>query len=295
MSNQILIVTKTTSWSLRKDSFHQQLGDRRIDQAEFDRIKFSHDEHEETVRKVCSGLDHEKIDYRTVNVDDETWSIPSSTKVVLTLGGDGTLLSASHRMNDNRDLILFGIRSSGTSVGFLCAGGLEKFGDFLVQYKTCNYATMTAERMIAEVQPSNPTKPKKFTVPALNDILYSHANPAATTRYKISLGERIETHKSSGIWFSTSLGSTAGLLAAGGVIQPKTDRSFQFVVRELYREPGRNFFLVNGFFDAEKKNLTLENRCEKAILAADGSRGVIEIEWGDRVIFRRATPVRIAI
>jgi hypothetical protein len=91
------------------------------------------------------------------------------------------------------------------------------------------------------------------------------------------------------------LGSTAGLLAAGGVIQPKTDRSFQFVVRELYRDPGRNFFLVNGFFDAETKSLTLENRCEKAILAADGSHGIIEIEWGDRVILRRATPVRIAI
>jgi hypothetical protein len=65
-------------------------------------------------------------------------------------------------------------------------------------------------------------------------------------------------------------------------------------VRELYRAPGKNFHLVNGFFDPDRKQMVIENRSEKAILAADGNHGITDLLWGDRIVFKRASPVNIA-
>ncbi len=157
------------------------------------------------------------------------------------------------------------------------------------------FQVLEASRLIADIYGVEGEGPVRSTPPALNDFLYSNANPAATTRYRLSLGDRQEEHKSSGMWLSTALGSTAGIYAAGGVMQPKTDTNFQYVVRELYRAPGKNFYLVKGFFDPDRKTVTIENRCERAILAADGNHGMCELVWGDKIVFRRAPPIRIAI
>lgn len=292
---RVVIATKTSAWEWHGPTYEEQFEEGSLSQGDYTRIRTAHDEHHASVQKVCERFDQEKIDYRIVNVDDQDWSLDEDTSVVVTLGGDGTLLSASHRVIGAGLVTLFGIRSSGTSVGFLCAGGTERLDELVASIRSGNFNVLEASRLIADIHGVDANRTIRSTVPALNDFLYSNANPAATTRYRLGLGDRQEDHKSSGMWLSTALGSTAGIYAAGGVVQPRADAHFQYVVRELYRAPGKNFYLVKGFFDPDRKSVTIENKCERAILAADGNHGVCEILWGERIVFRRARPVRIAI
>jgi len=50
----------------------------------------------------------------------------------------------------------------------------------------------------------------------LNDALFCHRSPAATTRYIISHEGREEHHKSSGVWVGPAAGSTAAVPARRG-------------------------------------------------------------------------------
>lgn len=289
---QVIIATKTSAWELHGPWFEEQHRRSALPDWDFKRIRLAHDEHHETVAKVTDAFNKAKIPYRLVNIDQHDWAIDADTEFVVTLGGDGTLLSASHRVG-SENLIIYGLRSSGLSVGFLCAGGPEKIESLIKSIQERSFKVLSASRLRAEVLRAGLDNPI-LTPPALNDFLYSNANPAATTRYRLSLGDRTEEHKSSGLWCATALGSTAGTSAAGGVIQPRTDRNFQYVVRELYRAPGKNFYLVKGFFDPDKTNMAIENRCEVAVLAADGNHSVTPLLWGDRIVLRRAAPINIA-
>lgn len=289
---QVVVATKTSAWQRHSLWYEEQFRRGSLAEADYERIRRADSEHLETVQKVKEAFSAAGLDFRCVPVDSPDWAIDSNTEVLVTLGGDGTLLTASHRVG-NQAVTMFGLRSSGTSVGYLCAGGLERLGELVTSIQKREFKVLLAARFHGEIHAAGQSE-VKLTPPALNDFLYSNANPAAMTRYKLSLGDRHEEQKSSGMWLSTALGSTAGILAAGGVSQPRQDRNFQFVVRELYRIAGKNFYLVNGFFDPDKKILTIENRCENAILAADGNHSVTELGWGDRIVFKRSMSLRIA-
>lgn len=289
---KVLLVSKTSGWDWHGTWFQGQFEKGMLPEEDFNRIKLAHDEHQASLAMTRSALEAARIGFREVNVDQADWLPDSDTEYVVTLGGDGTLLAASHRVHSTK-ITLVGIRSSGTSVGYLCAGGVDRLGTILEGVRKNNLKVLESSRLQVEVVPAD-GGPPYTTPPALNDFLYSNSNPAATTRYRLTLGERSEVHKSSGLWVSTAIGSSAGIFAAGGVIMPKTDQKFQYVVRELMRASGRNFNLVNGFFDPDEKTLTVENRCESAIVAADGNHGVTHIKWGDKLLFHRATPIRMA-
>lgn len=118
---------------------------------------------------------------------------------------------------------------------------------------------------------------------------------AATTRYTLALEGQRETQKSSGLWISTAVGSSAGILAAGG-LQVDTERTdCQYLVREPLDKVMNTFYqLKKGFFTCGENSLVIENRCEKALLALDGQHGRIELSWGDQVTFHYASPMTLA-
>jgi len=288
---KVLLVSKTSGWDWHGAWFQSQYQKGALPEEDFNRIKLAHTEHHAALEKTRAALKREGLLFREVNVDQEHWSTDPDTELMITLGGDGTLLAASHRVQSPK-ITLVGIRSSGTSVGYLCAGGVDAIDQILKDAKTQSLNVLESSRLKAEITPAD-GGPVRFTPPALNDFLYSNSNPAATTRYRLTLGDRSEVHKSSGLWVSTALGSSAGIFAAGGVMMPKNEKKFQFVVRELMRANDRKFHLINGFFDPDEKTLVIENRCENAILAADGNHGITQVEWGDRLKFTRAEPIRI--
>ncbi len=212
--------------------------------------------------------------------------------LVIALGGDGTLMTASYSIHGSTPLI--GIRSSSASVGYLCAGDQSNVDDVMQRYAQGKLQYVERQRLRAQILRAD-GKQESVQVPALNDFLFAAASPAATSRYRIAFLDRIESHRSSGVWISSATGSTAAIGAAGGTPMEAGDRQFQFLVRELYHRREEELLIIHGFADPLKDTFWIENHCPAAILALDGEKLVIKIHFGDVIRFTLADPVRVAI
>src|SRR4029453_1431301 len=128
--------------------------------------------------------------------------------LVVTVGGDGTLLSASHYVDDVPILAINSAPSH--SVGFFCGArsGEAKSAITAAMRGTLRRTVLTRMKVTlnGEVVAGR----------VLNDTLFCHASPAATSRYILELGETFEQQKSSGMWIGPAAGSTAAQRSAGG-------------------------------------------------------------------------------
>ena len=104
---------------------------------------------------------------------------------------------------------------------------------------------------------------------ALNDVLFSHASPAATTRYKLTVGKKSEVQRSSGIWICSAAGSTAAVAASGGKPLPLGSRKMEYVVREPY-SPSVQYSLLKGILP-DVRQIKIESQTENGIIYIDGS------------------------
>jgi len=151
----------------------------------------------------------------------------SSFDLVVTVGGDGTLLDVSHHLDARTPLL--GVNSdSERSVGLLAAATPETLPGILDQIRARRVVPIAVTRLRLELDGA------RLPLLALNDALVVHRNPASTSRYHITLGRRGETHKSSGLWIASPIGSTAAIRSAGGQVQDVDDDRLQFRVREPY-------------------------------------------------------------
>jgi NAD+ kinase len=121
----------------------------------------------------------------------------------------------------------------------------------------------------------------------LNDALFCHRSPAATTRYILKLGKVVEEQKSSGFWIGPAAGSTAAQRSAGGKILPLASSDLQLVVREPYTPEGEKLKLVRELV-SKKAELFVRSKTREGRLFIDGPHESIEIEMGDRLVFRRS-------
>ena len=209
---------------------------------------------------------------------------------VITVGGDGTVLMASHFIEDDRTPIV-GIRSSSGSVGRLCAFDYRDLDCFADSLQSRDVPRLQLQRLRAEIT-DNRNGSKRLTKAVLNDILYTNANPAATTRYAINFCDGWENHKSSGVWISTAAGSSAAIDAAGGHLMDVTSNNYQFRVRELYREVGNQ--IVGQEFDLNDQTLIIHSLCDQALLSLDGQHRAVPILYGDSIKFKIAPAIAIA-
>ena len=125
--------------------------------------------------------------------------------------------------------------------------------------------------------------------------MYCNTNPAATTRYKVSHKGQEEDHKSSGIWVSTPLGSTAAINAAGASPLEATQRDCQYWVRELYQDPNGSYQLQQGVFDPSSDVLEIENYCRDAIVALDGHHAQISMGFASKVRFHSGPDLSLVL
>ena len=159
--------------------------------------------------------------------------------LVVTVGGDGTLLWASHRVPASVPVLAIN-SAPDHSVGYFCGGRKGQVREAL------------ARALAGEMRPTSLTR-MKVTIDGrvvhrrvLNDALFCHRSPAATTRYIIRHRDVEESQKSSGIWIGPAAGSTAAQRSAGGRVLPPSSRRLQYVVREPYIPPEGSYQLRRG-------------------------------------------------
>jgi len=239
----------------------------------------SHQENEAAFEQVRAALKDRDIRSRWVyranpqTVDD--------FDLVVAIGGDGTLLEAARKMYGSVPLL--GVNSSpSSSVGHLMATDAPGFEQALERIQSGSLALLGLTRIEVLVD-GEPLRPL-----ALNDILFAHPIPAATSRYEMVMGERCEVQRSSGVWIATATGSTAAILSAGGERMPLSDTQLQYRVREIYPlpwEPPPE--LIHGFITAEQ-TLGITSRTRKSTLFLDGPWVSHQVSFGQRLTFRRA-------
>lgn len=248
----------------------------------------AHENNARCIEEVKRVLDESGVRFRASSRTDlrPEHKTNGGPDLVISVGGDGTFLEASHQVS--RGLIM-GVNSSPDhSVGFFCAATRETFGKKFRRALQGRLPITPMARLQVDIEGER--------VPhlALNDVLLTHQNPGATSRYVLKIGPHEEIQRSSGVWIATAAGSTAGIRTAGGALLPiRTDR-IQYAVREMYTPPGeRKPKLLRGAVPG-RSGIRIVSRMADGALFVDGPRHRYPLQIGTRVTVKASSfPLRV--
>jgi NAD+ kinase len=150
----------------------------------------------------------------TINVCDIKMYARLGIEGVVVLGGDGTMLEASHRLGGQR-LPLMGLNMG--SLGYLTSVEPHQFNEALHQLREDRYQVSSrAALAICVVHKGGETE----TIPdALNDVVVNHGASGRAVELELLLNDlAVASFLSDGVIVATATGSTAYSLSAGGPI-----------------------------------------------------------------------------
>ncbi len=196
--------------------------------------------------------------------------------LVVTLGGDGTLLWASRLVGDQVPIVAINTAPK-DSVGYFCAGDRSALTDLLGDALRGKLRATSLSRMQVKIDG------KVITKRVLNDALFCHECPASTSRYGLFLRGTEEEQKSSGVWVGPAAGSTAAQYSAGGRILPIRSRQLQYVVREPYTQGGRLAYRHLRGLVRPGEHLRIESRMRSGRLFLDGPHDGRAVEMASTI------------
>ncbi|HYO95181.1 MAG TPA: NAD(+)/NADH kinase [Polyangiaceae bacterium] len=244
----------------------------------------SHREHERTlevVKKVLDGLGVQALWVRRAHAAFDA----SDAALVVAVGGDGTLLAASHNLDSTP---ILGVNSApGHSVGFFCGARRQNFAQFVTRALDHKLAGVTLARMTVTLNG------RLRSQRVLNDALYAHSSPAGTSRYSLQVAGVSEEQRSSGLWIGPAAGSTAAQRSAGGRVLPLSSRKLQLVVREPYIPLGKRGRLLKRVISVGER-VIVQSKMDTALLWLDGPNREIPVRLGDEAEFALSNePLRV--
>ncbi|CAN6694109.1 unnamed protein product [Malus baccata var. baccata] len=196
--------------------------------------------------------------------------------LVVTVGGDGTLLQGSHFIDDSVPVL--GVNSDPTQPE-------EVLDNILESQANPSKLTRISIRVNSEVLPTY----------ALNDILTSHPCPAALSRlsFKIKKDDQpcslLVHSRSSGLRVSTAAGSTAAMLSAGGFPMPILSQDLQYMVREPI-SPGNASSLMHELIKShQSREATWLSK--EGVIYIDGSHVCYSIQDGNAIEISSNAPI----
>jgi NAD+ kinase len=191
------------------------------------------------------------------------------TDLVLSMGGDGTFLSTAHVVSDI-GLPILGVNFG--RIGFLCENRPEAVlkalmeGDFSIEYRTVLNATLKgpgARKSIGMLPYS------------VNEVAI-HRKGASVLGIRVSVnGEALPTYWADGLIVSTSSGSTAYSLSAGGPICMPDTKVLIITPIAPHNLNVRPLVLP----ETAKVDITFESRDGMAIMTTDNRTVEIEQDW----------------
>jgi NAD+ kinase len=235
----------------------------------------SHAEHQRTVDIVTRELERAGAQTLLVRRAHAAFDTEGA-ELVIAVGGDGTLLAASHNVDG---VPILGVNSAPNySIGFFCAATRQTFRGFLERALAGKLRAVTLSRM--SVSLNGRMRSKRV----LNDTLYCHDSPAGTSRYILHIGRTSEEQRSSGIWIGPPAGSTAAQRSAGGRVLPLSSRQLQLVVREPYSPLGKKNALARAVIKPRQR-VTIVSKMDDSSLFLDGPQRKIPVQLGDEIEF----------
>lgn len=274
------VVAKRSAWQIHIEERQDPKLRRLVEEhdATVAPLRASHDAHEGTVREVMDALAAVHAEVVFTRRAGESFQ-SAGLDLVVTVGGDGTLLSASHYVDDVPILAINSAPSH--SVGFFCGA---RSGEARAAITAAMRGTLRRTVLTRMKVTLNGVV---VAGRVLNDALFCHASPAATSRYILELGETSEQQKSSGIWIGPAAGSTAAQRSAGGRVLPLTSKQLQLVVREPYTPHSERYKLRHALIPPEME-LVVRSKMHDAKLFFDGPDSVADVAFGDVITFAQA-------
>ena len=176
----MLLVSKTTNLERHGREVSRRVDYGYVPELHMQRLQQAHDDHYLCLNAIRNKLTENAIDFEEV-VRGRFWPDLKTIDLIITVGGDGTILEASHHVLEPSIHIL-GVCSSSYSVGYLCAGtysDLDTLFQNLLADKLNFYEANRLEAQIAFVQ----TGGFHVTQPVLNDFLF--ANHISSGNYSL--------------------------------------------------------------------------------------------------------------
>ena len=276
----VLVIHRMTSYQqMRASEFRSTLDDLRMQNDPLiQRMLSAEKTHNASMEKI-----REELARRHINATwrhDFSGLFPDSFDMVITIGGDGTVLHASHSIG--RVPILSINSSPDTSTGYFASGDADEFPALLDQIIAKQLGKHKLYRM--EIMVNGEVVNSRV----LNDVLFCNDCPAMTTRYHLSLKKKSEPQISSGVWVSTAAGSTAAVKAAGGVPMDPGMTTLQYVVREPCPVGEKDNMtlptLVSGLFGNDDR-FAIRSKSLSATLFIDGPHVAVPVKYGDIITF----------
>ena len=271
---RVLIVYKESAYTrnlpARELASHFKKGDY------WDVLRASHERHHaslESVRRVLAEAGY-KTTHVLRNRIHNLKQLDRRFDLVVSVGGDGTLLEVSHHL---RQVPVLGVNSDPNHSVARFSGCDEKaFPKVLADYRKGRIGTKKITRLEFSVN----GKLNPWLV--LNEILVAAGNPAGTSRYILEAGARAEEQLSSGVWIGTAAGSTAALFSAGGKKLALTSTSFQYIVREAYHRKFGVRKLLKGVLGPRRK-IRMISYMRQGRVFLDGANLEFPFKLGDRL------------
>ena len=207
------------------------------------------------------------------------------TDLVLSMGGDGTFLSAAHIVSDI-GLPILGVNFG--RIGFLCENRPDAVlkalmeGNFNIEYRTVLNATLKgpeARRRIGMLPYS------------LNEVAI-HRKGASVLGIRVAVnGETLPTYWADGLIVSTSSGSTAYSLSVGGPICMPDTKVLIIAPISPHNLNVRPIVLP----ETAKVDISFESRDGVAIMSTDNRTMEITQEWSIHVEMAQFSLKRIRL
>lgn len=233
------------------------------------RLKKAHDEHVKTLSLAREFFQKNHVNAVFRYRSDARAAVEHD--LVVTLGGDGTLLWASHLIGSEKPVVAINTAPS-ESVGYFCAGNQLNIADTLHAALSGKLKELHLQRMQVDLDD------KVLSTRVLNDMLFCHSCPASMTRYFLRLDDIEEQQKSSGIWVGPAAGSTAGQKSAGGHVLKIHSTELQYVVREPYT-PTNSYIKTKGTFQ-KTKQLIIRSQIRDGRIFIDGPHKRFSVPMG---------------
>ena len=237
-------------------------------------LKETHRSHTSTLAHVLETVKASGWRARVVGVGRKFRT--DDVALVMTVGGDGTFLWASHLVDEVPMLGVNGAPS--TSRGFFCAATSRNFEQIWAHIAEGSTSWTRVARMTAS------SDGVQVCDRVLNEVLVAAASPAAMTRIAIRKNALASERRfrSSGVWVGPAAGSSAAMASAGGKVLPISSRALQWVVREPVGGP--ELSLARGLIKpGGSVSLRIESRNVR--LFVDGGRKSLPAQMGETIRF----------
>jgi NAD+ kinase len=209
----------------------------------------------------------------------------ADTELILSIGGDGTILRAARAIAPRRIPIL-GINLG--KLGFMTLLSPEEATSKLPRFLAGEGYMEERTMLRADYLPQARAEPKSArseqrSFHALNDVYVGRGHSSRAVQIKVTIdGELLATYRADGVIVATATGSTAYSLAAGGPILPP--RSSEILLQPVAPHLSLNNALVLPPDTTIQLAVTSER---DALLSVDGQID-IDLKNGDIVKVRRS-------